>query len=96
MGFVMECYENGILNEERTGGLRLNFGNADHAMELLHQLARGEGFGKRPIHRLDALALRMMVADLTRQQQHETGDQRPRQQPQGPFAAAHQRLNSLR
>ncbi len=46
MGFVMECYENGILNEERTGGLRLNFGNADQAMELLHMLARGEGFGK--------------------------------------------------
>ncbi len=46
MGFVMECYENGILNEERTGGLRLNFGNADHAMELLHMLAKGEGFGK--------------------------------------------------
>ena len=46
MGFVMECYENGILNEERTGGLKLNFGNADSAMEVLHQLARGEGFGK--------------------------------------------------
>ncbi|MBM3437244.1 MAG: aldehyde:ferredoxin oxidoreductase, partial [Bacteroidetes bacterium] len=45
MGFVMECFENGILNEERTGGLKLNFGNADAAMELLHQLARGEGFG---------------------------------------------------
>ena len=46
LGFVMECYENGILNEERTGGLKLNFGNADHAMELLHQLAKGQGFGK--------------------------------------------------
>lgn len=46
VGFLMECYENGILNEERTGGLKLNFGNADSAMELLHQLARGEGFGK--------------------------------------------------
>ncbi|MFU8842441.1 MAG: aldehyde ferredoxin oxidoreductase family protein [Bacteroidales bacterium] len=46
VGFVMECYENGILNEERTGGLKLNFGNADSSMELLHQLARGEGFGK--------------------------------------------------
>ena len=46
MGFVMECYENGILNEERTGGLKLNFGNADGAMEVLHQMARGEGFGK--------------------------------------------------
>jgi aldehyde:ferredoxin oxidoreductase len=46
LGFVMDCFENGILNLERTGGLQLNFGNADTAMELLHQLARGEGFGK--------------------------------------------------
>ncbi len=45
MGFVMECYEAGILNEERTGGLKLNFGNADAAMEVLHQMGRGEGFG---------------------------------------------------
>ena len=45
LGFVMECYENGILNEERTGGLKLNFGNATDAMELLHQVSRGEGFG---------------------------------------------------
>jgi len=46
LGFVMECYEAGILNDERTGGMKLNFGNADEAMELLHQLSRGEGFGK--------------------------------------------------
>ncbi|MCJ7579540.1 MAG: aldehyde:ferredoxin oxidoreductase [Candidatus Aminicenantes bacterium] len=45
VAFAMECYENEILNEERTGGLKLNFGNADAAMELLHQMARGEGFG---------------------------------------------------
>ncbi|NLN94603.1 MAG: aldehyde:ferredoxin oxidoreductase [Bacteroidales bacterium] len=45
LGFVMECYEAGILNDERTGGIKLNFGNADSAMDLLHQLARGEGFG---------------------------------------------------
>jgi aldehyde:ferredoxin oxidoreductase len=45
LGFVMECFENGILNRERTGGLELNFGNKEGAMELLHQLARGEGFG---------------------------------------------------
>jgi len=46
MGFLMECFEAGILNEERTGGLQLNFGNADAAMELLHLVAKGEGFGK--------------------------------------------------
>ncbi|MCT4564702.1 MAG: hypothetical protein N4A68_10400 [Maledivibacter sp.] len=44
--FVMECYENGILNKEITGGLELNFGNADAALELIHQMAKGEGFGK--------------------------------------------------
>lgn len=44
--FVMECFENGILNEGITGGLKLNFGNAEAALELLHQMARGEGFGQ--------------------------------------------------
>jgi aldehyde:ferredoxin oxidoreductase len=44
--FIMECYQNGILNLERTGGLDLSFGNAVDALEMLHQLARGEGFGK--------------------------------------------------
>jgi len=46
MAFIMECWERGILNEERTGGLKFNWGNADSAMECLHQLAKGEGFGK--------------------------------------------------
>jgi aldehyde:ferredoxin oxidoreductase len=44
--FVMECYENGILNKERTGGLELMFGNSKDALELLHRVSRGEGFGK--------------------------------------------------
>lgn len=44
--FVMECYEAGILDKEKTGGLELRFGNADAAIEMLHQMARGEGFGK--------------------------------------------------
>jgi aldehyde:ferredoxin oxidoreductase len=45
VAFAMECFENGILNLERTGGLDLTWGNADAAFELLHQMARGEGFG---------------------------------------------------
>ena len=43
--FAMECYEEGILTPERTGGLELNFGNGTAALELLHQMAEGEGFG---------------------------------------------------
>lgn len=43
--FVMECYQRGILNLERTGGLDLTWGNAGADLEMLHQMARGEGFG---------------------------------------------------
>jgi aldehyde:ferredoxin oxidoreductase len=45
MAFVMECYEAGILNQERTGGLELKFGAAEAALEVLHQMAKGKGFG---------------------------------------------------
>jgi len=43
--FAMECYEAGVLNKEATGRLDLRFGNAEAALEVLHQMARGEGFG---------------------------------------------------
>jgi aldehyde:ferredoxin oxidoreductase len=45
IAFVMECYEEGLITKEQTGGLELNFGNGAAALELLHQMARGEGFG---------------------------------------------------
>ncbi len=45
IAFVMECYENGLINKENTGGLELNFGNREASLEILHQMARGEGFG---------------------------------------------------
>lgn len=45
LGFVMECYEAGILDQEKTGGLELKFGNAEATLEVLHQMGRGEGFG---------------------------------------------------
>jgi len=45
MAFAMECYEAGVLDREKTGGLELSFGNASAALEVLHQVGRGEGFG---------------------------------------------------
>lgn len=45
IAFAMECYEEGHITKEHTGGLELNFGNGTAALELLHQMARGEGFG---------------------------------------------------
>lgn len=45
VAFAMECYEEGQISKENTGGLELKFGNGAAALELLHQMARGEGFG---------------------------------------------------
>ncbi|UCE36389.1 MAG: (2Fe-2S)-binding protein [Thermoplasmata archaeon] len=46
MAFAMECYEMGQIDNKATGGLELRFGNEDAALEILHQMAKGEGFGK--------------------------------------------------
>ena len=45
VAFAMECYEEGQITKEHTGGLELNFGNSAAALELLHQMARGKDFG---------------------------------------------------
>ncbi|MBW2368438.1 MAG: aldehyde:ferredoxin oxidoreductase [Deltaproteobacteria bacterium] len=46
LAFIMECFEKGLINKTHTGGLELEFGNRLAALEALHQMARGEGFGK--------------------------------------------------
>jgi len=45
IAFVMECFERGLINESNTEGMDLSFGNRINALELLHQMAGGEGFG---------------------------------------------------
>ncbi len=44
--FTMECYEMGLIDKKATGGLELKFGNEEAALEILHQMAKGKGFGK--------------------------------------------------
>ncbi|WFA08644.1 aldehyde ferredoxin oxidoreductase C-terminal domain-containing protein [Tissierella sp. Yu-01] len=64
--FAMECYERGIINKEVTGGLELNFGNFEAAVELLHQMSRGEGFGVtvgQGIHRMKKLFVEKYGSD---------------------------------
>jgi aldehyde:ferredoxin oxidoreductase len=46
LAFAMECFEMGLINKTHTGGLELTFGNRLSALEVLHQMARGEGFGR--------------------------------------------------
>jgi aldehyde:ferredoxin oxidoreductase len=45
IAFVMECFENNLITPAHTGGMDLSFGNRYNTLELIHQMARGEGFG---------------------------------------------------
>ena len=60
--FLMECWEYGILNEERTGGVNLEWGNWRAVCELMHQMAEGKGFGM-----LAGRGVRFMAEYLTSQ-----------------------------
>ncbi|MBN1519839.1 MAG: hypothetical protein JW923_07100 [Spirochaetales bacterium] len=43
--FLMECWELGILNKERTDGIELTWGNWQAACQVLHDMADGKPFG---------------------------------------------------
>jgi len=43
--FLMECWELGVLNKERTDGIDLSWGNWKGACQILHDMADGKRFG---------------------------------------------------
>jgi len=58
IAFVMECFELGLIDAQHTGGMELRFGNRLAALELVHQMAAGEGFGRivgQGVRRMKAL-----------------------------------------
>jgi aldehyde:ferredoxin oxidoreductase len=44
ISFAMECYENGIISKEEAG-VDLSWGNVETIVELVHKIAKREGFG---------------------------------------------------
>ena len=45
IAFAMECFEKGIIDENRTEGHKLNFGNGEALITLLEKIAKREGLG---------------------------------------------------
>jgi len=43
--FAMECYERGIITDQQTSGMKLNFGNDEALLWLVERIARREGIG---------------------------------------------------
>jgi aldehyde:ferredoxin oxidoreductase len=45
IAFAMECYERGLLTDKDTGGIKLNFGNADAMLQMVELIGKREGIG---------------------------------------------------
>jgi aldehyde:ferredoxin oxidoreductase len=45
IAFAMECYEEGIIDDEITGGIKLTFGNAEAMLKFTELICKREGFG---------------------------------------------------
>ncbi|KXA88716.1 hypothetical protein AKJ57_06430, partial [candidate division MSBL1 archaeon SCGC-AAA259A05] len=46
IAFAMECFEKGIIDEEDTGGIKLEFGHSDAMLKMIEKIANREGLGK--------------------------------------------------
>ena len=66
IAFAMECFEMGLINQTHTGGMDLSFGNRLSALELVHQMASGKGFGQivgQGVRRMKEIFSRDFAAD---------------------------------
>jgi aldehyde:ferredoxin oxidoreductase len=46
IAWAMECFENGLITTEDTGGIELKYGNAEAMVRMTEMIAKGEGFGQ--------------------------------------------------
>jgi aldehyde:ferredoxin oxidoreductase len=47
IGFAMECFEKGLIDEKDTDGVELRFGNDEAMIAVLKKMVKQEGFGKQ-------------------------------------------------
>ena len=45
IAFAMECFENGLIGPEDTGGIELRFGNTDAMLQMIELIAHRQGLG---------------------------------------------------
>ena len=56
IAFMMDCYTNGLLSSQDLDEVDLAWGNVDAAIEMIHKIAKREGFGDRAAEGSQALA----------------------------------------
>lgn len=81
VAFAIECYENGILTKEDTGGLELSWGNHRAIAAVTRQIAEGEGFGGKVLADGAKVAAQRIGKGATQYAMHVAGEETPMHDP---------------
>ena len=87
IGFVMECFERGLLSADQTDGLELRFGDGEAGLKAIEMIAHREGFGDKMAEGVKKLA-EYIGAESERFAMHVKGLEYPAYEPRGAFGSA--------
>jgi len=86
IGFVMECFEKGILSPSQTEGFEIHFGDGEAALEAIRMISYREGFGDIMAEGVQKLA-EQIGQDSERFAMHVKGMEFPGYEPRGAFGS---------
>src|SRR5690606_30319620 len=87
VAFAIDLYQRGILTDDDTGGLTLNWGDAEAAATLMRQIAHREGLGDALADGVRAAAQRI-GGDAAHFAYHTKGLELPGYDPRGAYGTA--------
>ncbi|MBW2065501.1 MAG: aldehyde ferredoxin oxidoreductase family protein [Deltaproteobacteria bacterium] len=87
IGFVMECFDKGLLSPKETGGLDLRFGDGKAALSAIELIAKRLDYGDRLAEGVRSLA-REIGRGSDRFAMHVKGLEFPGYEPRGAFGSA--------
>lgn len=82
IAFAMECFENGLLTKEETGGIELTFGNSDAMLKMVERIGKREGIGDLLAEGVRRAAEKI-GGDAARYAMHVKGQELPMHDPRG-------------
>ncbi|MHB0876173.1 MAG: aldehyde ferredoxin oxidoreductase family protein [Anaerolineae bacterium] len=82
IAFAMDCFENGLLTLEDTGGLDLRFGNVEAMLEMVRRIGEREGLGDLLAEGV-ARAAKALGPEAEKRAMHVKGQEVPLHEPRG-------------
>lgn len=86
IGFVMECFQRGLISPKETEGFEIRFGDEENCLEAIKKIAFRQGFGDRMAEGVKRLS-QEIGKDSERFAMHVKGLEFPAYEPRGAFGS---------